>query len=696
MTLILNASPKINLRGVDDGSSRTAPAVQLERPQHLPLVYTFAKKGKPNLQFLTPANAALVYGVDSFDERSIYATHATPLYNVLARNANMMAVQRLVPPGASTASLRISVDVLGPFPIPQYERNSDGSIKRDSSNLPISLGTFADGYRFKFVKSDVTVDDITGESTFGKATQSIGNQVVTIGADTIQSTRYPLFDLLPEDFGDDGNNRGLAIWAPTEMDDDAPDTSVLTTAKTYPFRIAQIYRSSAESTGKVVRTNYNDDFLEMSLKPKAFNKRTQQDIYVGKHFLKNYQVTNDPSLPKIYGNFEKISVYEENIAELLEMAMNAELAADPMANEEFIGNENEFYLFNMFGGTNIEGRPYNAYQINTTDSDAMILTRNTHHYMIGGADGEMSNETFDAAVAEAIQDWYDPQHEFSEILKYPVRVFYDTGYTLETKYKLIPFIGNRKDLLVGLTPHTVGEPKLTASQESSRALALQTRALLFPESTYHGTPTSRAFIMGRSGTKVDSRYDGELPLLLEVIDWLSAMMGAGHGRWKSDKVPDRNPLNKIKTFTDINATFVPGSAQTTDWNNGLNWVAAYDTSSYYVPSLQTVYPDDTSILNSVFAAFACAEIEYLGARVHSNFSGSVKLTSGEFREAVTKDYTQLLDRKFAGLFDTTVETNIDEGDALRGYSWHNLVRIAGDTPRTVMTLDIRAERRSAT
>lgn len=697
MNVFLNAAPKINLRGVEDVSGRVAPAVQLERPQHMPLVYTFAKKGKPGLQFLSPANAALVYGADSFDERGPYATHATPLINILAKNGNMSAFQRLVPPGASTASLRFSADVLGPVPVQQYELDELGNFKLDKTGAKIETDVTRDGYIVKFVKSDVTVEKVNGVdiSTFGVANSTVGNQTRTVGQDTIQSTRIPLFDMLPPDFGDDGNNRGVAIWASSERDLEVPDSRLLTTDKSYPFRIAQISRPSASETGKTVRTNYNEDYLELSLRPKAYNKRTDQEIYLGKNFLPRYQTLNDPNVPEIYGNVEKIAVYDANIAMLLEAFMTAEIAADDtFMHDEFVGNETEWFLFNLFGATNIEGQPYFAYQINTTDPDAAIMSRNSHHYMVGGADGEMTLATFDNAVKNAIVDWSDPQHEFSEILKYPVRVFYDTGFTLDTKYAILSFMGNRKDLVVGMTPHTVGEPKLTASQESSRALAIQTRARLYPESTYHGTSTMRCFIMGRSGTKVDSRYDGELPVLLEIIDWLSAMMGAGHGRWKADKVPDRNPLNMIKSFTNINATFVPGSAQATDWNNGLNWVAAYDTKRYYVPSLQTVYPDDTSILNSIFAAFACAEINYAGARVHSNFSGSTQLTQGEFREAVTKDYVKQLDRIFGGMFDVTVETNIDEGDQQRGYSWHNLVRIAGDTPRTVMTLDIRAERRS--
>ena len=106
-SVFLNAAPRINLRGVEDASARVAPAIQLERPQHLPVVYTFAKKGKPGLQFLSPANAALVYGAESFDERGKYATHATPLINILAKNGNIAAFDRLIPPGASTASLRM-------------------------------------------------------------------------------------------------------------------------------------------------------------------------------------------------------------------------------------------------------------------------------------------------------------------------------------------------------------------------------------------------------------------------------------------------------------------------------------------------------------------------------------------------------------------------------------------------------------
>lgn len=697
MNLYDNASPRINLRGIDDQSGRTVAVAPVERPQHLPYVPIFAKKGKPGLQFLSPNHAAIIYGDESFVENGKYATHVTPLYNVFAKNANTMAIERLFAPGTAMASFRLSVDVLGPIPIEQFQRGEDGQFVLDQDGNKIPTGATRSGYRVKFVKSEVTLDN-DGQSTYGKMSERIGNQVYTDGAETVQSKLYPFLDLLPPDAGQDGNNRGFSIWAATELDVQTPDTALLTDpkAQVFPIRLAQWYRSDEYSTGKNVRTTWNEDSVELSLKSKTYNSRVEQNISLDKDWIRRY--TNPPvtGQPPVFGQFESIHVYSTFIEKILKDALAAEMAADEFFNDELIGNADKPYLFNMISGRNISGANYQTFEIDTQASDAILLAKESYHYLMGGADGEMTQDTYENAAVEAIAKWYDPNHEYAEVLKYPVRVLYDTGYKLENKYKLVPFMGLRKDLILGLTTHTVGEPKLTGAQESSRALALQTRCRLFPESTFHGTSTCRAFIIGRHGTKIDSLYDGELPLILEVADWFSQMMGAGNGRWKADKVPDRHPNNMIKTFTDINCTFVPGSAQAVDWNNGLNWVAAWDMNgSVYMPSLQTVYPDDTSILNSVFAAFACAEVEYLGCRIHATFSGSVTLTDSEFREEVTKEYNRLLDRKFANLFNTSVDTTIDGLDALLGYSWYNQVQVAGDPAKTVMTLDVQTVRRSA-
>jgi len=698
MNLYDNASPRLILRGVEDDSGRTAPVAVAERPQHMPVIYTYAKKGKGGLQFMSPNRANLVYGDESFYENGKYATHATPLYAVFAHRANTMAIERLFAPGAAMASLRISVDLLGPFDVPQFQRDEQGLFVLTEQGEKIPTGAVRTGYKLKWVSGPITLDS-NNLTTFRRMAQSNGNQAIDQNGETLQSRRYPIFDILPPDPGEDGNSRGISIWANTEMDELTPDVALLSDpkAEAFPFRIAQFYRETANSTGKNVKTNWNEDSLELTLKPGSYNSRVEQDVYVGEDFLKMFKPVQTTGEAPIYGQFEDFYVYDDNVRTILGLLMAAEQAqsSDQHFAEELIGKADKPYLMNMISGRSLSGAPYLTVQINTEDADSILLVKESQHYMVGGSDGQMNQENYEAAVVSEIANWANPNHPYSEVLKYPVRVFYDTGFTMDNKKKLIPFIGSRKDLVLGLTTYTVGEPRLTASQESSRALVLQSLARLYPESTFHGTSTNRCFIIGRHGTKIDSVFKGELPLIVEVADWFSQMMGAGNGRWKSEFIPDRNPRNMIKLFTDVNATFVPGSAQAVDWNNGMNWVAAWDQAgSLYMPSLQTVYPDDTSILNSVFAAFACAEVQYLGARVHATYSGNVTLTADEFKEEVTKEYERLLDRKFAGIFDTSVVTNIEGRDRLLGYAWHNQVIVAGDPARTVMTLDVRAVRRS--
>lgn len=698
MNLYDNASPRLILRGVEDDSGTVVTPTPAERPQHFPVIYTYAKKGKGHLQFMSPNRANLVYGDESFVENGPYATHATPLYKQFALNANSMAIKRVFPPDAAMASLRISADLLGPVDIPQYERDEQGQFVLDQSGKRIPTGAVRTGYFLKYVGGPITLDN-DGYSTYRKMAHSIGDQAMDVNGTMVQSRRYPLFDILPPDAGSDGDNRGISIWANTENDDVVPDSALLTDpkARAFPFRIAQFYRPNTYTTGDNVRTNWNEDSMELVLKPGAYNSRVEQDVYLGDDFLPMYTPVATPGEAPIYGQFENFYVYDDNVKTILKKLMASEQAqsSDQHFAQELIGNANNPYLINMISARGLSGAPYLTIEINKSDANAIHLVKEAQHYMMGGSDGTMNQENFENAVVADMANWANPNHAYSEVLKYPVRCFYDTGFTMDNKKKIIPFIGSRKDLVLGLTPYTVGEPALTASQESSRALVLQSMARLYPESTFHGTSTNRCFIVGRHGRMIDSKFKGQLPLIIEVASWLSKMMGAGNGRWNSEYIPDSHPRNMIKLFDKVNATFVPGSAQAVDWRNGLNWVAAWDHGeSLYMPSLQTVYPDDTSVLNSIFAAFACAEIQYLGARVHATFTGNVTLTEAEFREEVTKEYNRLMDRKFAGIFDTSVVTNIEGRDKQLGYAWHNQVIVAGDPAKTVMTLDIRTVRRS--
>ncbi len=151
MSRIVNAAPMAIMLGTEDLSTRQVTAVGEEIPQHLPKVYLFAKKGPTTPQLVVGSSRTLMYGEDSFDLRSPYATHATVLSNTVNAQGNAQMIERLKPADANPpASIRLSLDVLETL-LPEYERNTDGSYKLNVAGEKIETGQTIAGFKSKWV-----------------------------------------------------------------------------------------------------------------------------------------------------------------------------------------------------------------------------------------------------------------------------------------------------------------------------------------------------------------------------------------------------------------------------------------------------------------------------------------------------------------------------------------------------------------
>lgn len=688
MTSPLDATPESIVLGIDDQSIRAVALEPEQLPTHLPKIFHYAKKGPTEPQLAVGNARNLLYGVDSFDLTKKWANHATVLANLVNSVGNAGMYQRVVPDDAGPeASVRVWLDVLVTT-LPVYERNSDGSIKMDAAtNLPIPTGqTVPAGHLVKYVYEPLNVED--GVLDFKQATQKPGDQVDE--ASQTQSKRYPLYDAVVPSQGDDGNLAGLRLWAPTSRSTTPIDTTLLTQNMAYPFRMAVAKKADKDSTPLTVATLAGEQYIDISFMPGALNKRTQKKTYVNDVFLKSYQDLESVNLVPHYGEFGRFYLYQATVDELSKLFYEAEKPY-MMDTADFTGAEGEEKRFNFIGGTDSNGVPYTSF-VFANDPNGVRLTENTTVYASGGSDGTMNDTEFAKLVSREMKRYADPDDVFQDRAKYPESFVWDSGFPLETKYDLINMIAIRKDTGVGLTPFSTLGAKLTASEESALAVAIKARLTMFPESEYFGTSVVRGIIVGRSGTLINSQYDGELPVILEIAYKTAQYMGAGNGKWKAGMSFDRAPRSNITMFRDINVTFTPSRARSKDWSVGLNWVESFDRRSYQIPALKTAYDNDTSILTSFFTMMACIEVEKVGDRAHRAFRGVDTLTNAQLVKEVNIFYRDNLDGRFDKRYTMNPETYFTAADVQRGYSWSSRVRVYGPNMKTVQTMSIAAHR----
>ena len=685
---IVNAAPMVIDRGTQDLSTRQLPRVPEDLPQHLPKIYLYTQKGPLTPQLVVGAERTNMYGANSFDVRQKYANHATIFANSINAEGNSCMIQRIVPDDAGpAANMLLSLDVL-PTTVDLYERNTDGSIKTNTQGVPIKTTTAA-GYKVKWVLSHhSTVSNLN--TKFGQATIAPGDQTTGTGESAVQSQRYPIYEFKSANIGEYGNFCGIRLWAPTVKTTKGLPTKMMAQERAFPFYMAMIRRPDANTSPAVVETIFGEQYCLITAKPDVIDPSTDKSIYIGDTLLSSYQNITDLRYPPVYGDFSELAIYQENIDLLLGLFHTAEAPHIDIWSDITVDPVDK-HLFNFVSGVSSQGVPYATYQF--VDDDASIRpSEYTNILASGGSDGDMNDADFATSVGLKLDEYLDLNSPLQEPAYHVESIFYDSGFPLETKYKIASFISQRHDTFAVLSTHDVNDRIMTASEEHSIAIALRTRLQMYPESDYFGTPVMRAMIVGRCGRLRNSQYTKYLPLSLEIAIKSARYMGAGNGSWKTGYAFDGAPGHVIDYMYDISIVWVPAMIRNRNWDVGLNWVQQYDRRQFFFPAFKTIYSDDTSVLNSYFTAIAICYLNKVGHATWREFSGVSNLTNAQLIERVNTFVTIRCANRFDGRFVIKPDAFMTDMDLLRGYSWTLPIKIYSPNMKTVMTSYVQAYR----
>lgn len=684
---IVNAAPMVRTFNTDDESIVQVPRVPVSLPQHLPKCFIFAERGTTDDKFCTGAEAERIFGKKTFDLRSKYANHSTVFTKAFIAKGNICSIQRVIPEDAGPrANMTLWLDVL-PCTVDTYVRNLDGSIKTDVLGQAVVDGT-TPGFKVKWVVTS-SLDHLSFQK-FGERTITAGNQVDT--ATGTQSQRFPVAEWAADSPGAYGCSLGVRLWAPTSVTSRMP-TRLMNTEFAYPFNMSVIEKPDRMSTPNVYPTLFGEQSITFTLKPGAIDPTTNHLTYLGETFIASYENKTDDRYPEINAPLSGFKIYDNNVEDLLTMFQAAEFPFID-GQSDFEADPEQKYLFNLISGLDSAGRPYHSF-VFADDTDSVRLTQYTNIYANGGSDGTMNNETFAILVSNQVKRYLDEYDPVSDIGGNPVSDLYDSGFPLDTKLDLVPFIARRPDTFISLATHEVGGPKLTPTEEHSVAVALRTRLRSFPESEYFGTSTVRGMIVGCSGIIRNSMFRERMPLTYEVACKSSDYMGAADGRWKSEKRFQGQPGSIVDQMYDVNITWVPEPVRNRNWDVGLNWVQRSDLKTLYFPAFKTIYDNDTSVLTSYTMAKAICYLNKVAHYVHARFSGRDDLSDIQLCDEVNNAVRELVNGKFDGKYIIEPLATITEMDALRGFSWTLPIRIYGNNMKTLMTAYVQSYRMTA-
>lgn len=661
------AAPQIVLQGFDDQSPRALPVATEDIPQHLPHFFTYAQKGPLTPQLVVGDSMVDLYGADTFNYRSPFVNQNTVFINEINAEGNAMITQRVKPLDApDPASLLLALELL-PTQVPLYERaTSTGAYKYDNTGALIPTGTTVAGFIGQWVIAKSSVG-------FGQAAQRAG----TLIDGTTQSIIYPIMELRVGSFGSYGNNVGMRVWAPTIDDADPLDDDLAAEQNAYIYRMQFVERPSAKSSPVVTPTQGGVRYREFAFNPNALNTRVDSELFVDRVVPSAWADADNIPTP-IESPFGDVKVYHGDLGEVLALLHDREhllsgLPADPEAK----------YLMNIFSAKNMNGSPYHSFILKGALDGAPELNETATYYALGGGDGTMSFAAFDALMLEQFQQFGDGDIHYRDMLRFPFSAFYDTGFSLNTKKALCRVMGVRKDVHIALATQDVTQPQNDLSEDSSMAIALRTAARLYPESVVYGTACCRAIVVGDSGYLIGSNYPYLVPGTLEIAKKRAKFAGASNGRLKQRSAYDVNPNNLVGYLKGFKNTYRPDNVRNKDWAAGLIYAQSYGMRGDFFAAFQTVYDDDTSVLNDVITMEIAVELNKVCARVWRELTGNAQLTNAQFIERSNERINDYCRDRFAGRVVIEPRTYFSKEDEIRGFSWHCEIHLYASKAKTV-------------
>lgn len=689
MASLTNAAPKILFDGINDKSRGQLIRGDVTYAQHAPLLRLFCETGPTATTLISSESADFnsIFGGNTLARRSKFFNLQSLLAEKMLAEGNPFFVKRLIPDDApNPARLILAIEMVADM-IPKITTSLSGfdypNTVGDTSTTTTEEEVL--GYRARII---VIRDN---ESEIGTQRVLPGTMIST--HDGSQSTIYPLMELPASFFGEPGNNLGIRVWGLNATETMPYDEAVATQFKTRLYRFQFMKRSSAGASAQVVKTEFGEDFVDVSFDEGVYSESNNKEYFAPQVLVEAYEDDGiETGASPLYSPFEQIFLYGDNIRTVREIIWAKELELNPALTSVIT----EPAQIDFLTATQEDGDPYMSVLMEGPLNGGITLGKETVVYASGGGDGTMSAATYETLVNIENENFGMLEDEYANLALYPFSVVYDTGLSMDGKFKMMNVLAKRKDLVARFTTYIEAEGRMPSkSEELSRAQAIMTRLRAYPESLMHGTPVCRAEIIQQTGYLVGGGYSKPVPQIIDYAVRWARMAGAGTGILREGKDIDVHPNNKVTEVKDLNVKYFNERLQTASWSAGATCSQSYDHRSQYYPALHSVYNDDTSVLVSPITVSICCDAIRMVRMVHAQLSGNAKLTREQFIERSNKIITDLLDGKYGDRVTIIPETYFTASDKSNGFTWHCKLRVLASTAPTVMYLDVETERRDS-
>ncbi len=677
----LNGMPEVAGNTIDDQSAGNPPPQRSAIPNFLPLVMKQMAWGPINKTlYLKKDDAETIFHGSSFDATSKFKSPSLLTPAFVSAVQGTLAYMRLIDTATAKKSMVRMYLEMAIADITDYERSGDGQYVTDAvgARKPKDGADTIPGYRIRVVARPIT-------GAMGDATVTDSSE--TNNKDGTPAKLYPIMDMAVPHYGAMGDNMGYRLFSPRESLD--RESERLNGCRVFGLQLLQ--RESPRDPASIVNSVSGQNVVGVTFKPNVFN-RFNTPLTVDQAIKKGYNRKSADGVAPVYGPISDVHVYSDKLDEALQMLFVAE---DTHAAGGLVAGGHDMYSIDFIGLMNTDSAPYYAFERTTAGTDSVALTNIGFNWMSGGSDGDVTWEMEQSLVRKAVSEkWQDPSDPWENDALNPFNVIVDCGYDEDTKSALAPCLAAREDIMVQWVASIHGASELTWSEEESLAVAIRNRAAAFIESPEYGTKACRGWVVGNTGVGNVTGYTDRIPVGFELLAKLAAWGGADNGIMNANKHPTRpRSTNKIvKLLTDVSNGYKPKDLRARDWNAGMIWVEPYNQDLMYFPQIQSIYPDSTSVLNTITNVIISSVCKRVTKQVHRDITGTDSLTPPE----IVKESNDLIVEKTTGRFpgvNVVPDSYFTPEDLEYGDRWHVTLGLEMNGSANVMQSKIAVRRK---
>lgn len=681
--LYQNATPDMKFTGYKDTPKPGAQGGGVVTPLFCPLTPIVAAWGSTEDAFLIAGDEfESIFGSDTWDVHGKYFNHSNLFAKMFQQKAIRHFLMRMELPGMRKAAGRLSIEFVK-HDVPQFERGTDGKFKLDvdGAKIPATPETIP-GYkiRFSFDKADEAFVKGTGGESEG----------TLVGNDGEKSRIIPLADFEGTFFGTRGNRFNFNIHQPKVNSEVPVDKATIESMGNMLYRFSVTETPVNGGTSIPWYTRLANESMDFTFASNALNKSGARINFL-ENYKKQFTLSNQSyNGANVTGPVDGMFVYQKNIELVLGLlhASETDVGVDSAA---FTDMEN-IHSINLFGDTDHRGVPYSTILLAGTSElePTTYIPGTTATFKLGGGnDGDMSLEKFEEAVGVMI-DTFGNGITLNDMKRYPWHFIFDSGYGINVKKKLQSLKAKRPDIYVGIGTHIHGTEPKPLLDELAMGSSLAANAGLYPESTIYKTESTRGHILPWciriAETDPNSEWTYPTTLNYDLAGKMAEYWGSSDQVWVVDKAFDTYPNNVIK-HEILNHRYAALPVREEMWGNQLIAVEYSDVNELIYSGLQTVNPNDSSVLNSIVAVGGTIHTTWACIRANSHFVGRNMAAS-----VLIQDSNELIVEFTKGIDKSKVtvvpDTQITPEDNDAGYAWTTVADTLSGGMRTVNTISV--------